>query len=297
MIGRGRKRGVHVGRDGWLFWLGERGQIADIYAASPVAAWSLWRWRRLIRSRARRCAVLDARYIQLFAPDKFTVCADLMGAPIVDARRSPARRFASQTAVVDLVAPLTAAGCATYLRTDTHWSHAGYLIAYRTFCAALGVEPAGHVLEAVGVARPQLCDLGVKLEPPETEQVAFPDFPRHAVRREANALTLHREALIGAGLAPGLLVGSRIVLENRAQSVDPRRLVLFGDSYAFHETGLGAMLAESFAEVHLLWSAGIDWAYVEGVRPGVVIHELAERFMARVPADKFRVPAGERPPD
>ena len=68
--------------------------------------------------------------------------------------------------------------------------------------------------------------------------------------------------------------------------------MLFGDSYAhFTPIMLTIMLAETFREVHFVWSASIDWGYVERARPDLVIVEIAERFMLRVPDDTFDLEA------
>lgn len=285
-MARERPRGVHRGTGGELFWLGPQGHMPSLYRRSPLQAWRLWRWRRLIAARRRRCAAMGARYVQLFPPDKLSVLADRAPTLRIDAAAGYASRLAGEAGVLDLLAPLAAARAQgePYLHTDTHWSHLGYLAAYGALCAELGPQPAAHVVDAPTEVRPRLCDLGAKLPSPVEEPVATPQWASRAVRREANALVCAREARVRARLAPGLLVGSRVVLAN-ARAADPRRLVLFGDSYAFHDAGLGAMLAESFAETHLLWSASIDWAYLERVRPDVVVHELAERFLRKLPRD------------
>ena len=91
-------------------------------------------------------------------------------------------------------------------------------------------------------------------------------------------------------------VGAHVVYRNGSAGADPRRLVLFGDSCAhFDPFLLTGMLAESFSEVHFVWSASLDWAYIEQIRPDILLFELAERFLARVPKDDFDVAvAGQR---
>ena len=281
-----RERGVHVGRDGWLFWLGDHGQLADLYADDALARWRLLRWRALIAQRRARAARMGARFVQVIAPDKLTIRADKLARPLIDPALAFARRLASAPGVLDLTSALDVEGA--YLKTDTHWSHAGYLAAYGAICAELSAAPAPQVVEAPCLqTAPHSFDLGSKLSPPVTEPYAFHDFLRTAVRREANALVAYRDREAAQGLMPGMLTGSRLVLEHTAPGVDPRRIVLFGDSYAFHATGLAAMLGETFAEVHAVWSASMDWAYVERVRPDVVVCQLAERFLRRVPLDRF----------
>lgn len=66
--------------------------------------------------------------------------------------------------------------------------------------------------------------------------------------------------------------------------------MLFGDSFSeCREHLLTGMLAETFREVHFIWNPNIDYEYVNFIQPDVVITELAERFMTRVPADKLDI--------
>jgi len=66
--------------------------------------------------------------------------------------------------------------------------------------------------------------------------------------------------------------------------------MLFGDSFSeCREHLLTGMLAETFREVHFIWNANIDYEYVNFIQPDVVITELAERFMTRIPTDKLDI--------
>ena len=285
---------VLVGEDGWLFWRGARDRVLKLHTPTRLAAWIVWRWTRLLRRRAGRCEALGARFIQLIAPDKLSIYPDKLGGQrTVD---GPAVRLArgAPGVVLDLVEPLRRArrDGETVLKTDSHWTHWGYVVAYRALCEALDASVADTVLAAAAAeATPWLFDLGSKLEPQVREPYAIHDFSRRAVRREANALMRHREGLMLEGFAPGLMVGCRFVMENAWEGADPRRVVVFGDSYAFHQTGLVPMLAESFREVHFLWSAALDWGYLARVRPDVVIAETAERFTIRPPRDGVDIDA------
>ena len=141
--------GVHVGRDGWLFLTGGSNDVVEQYRLDQDLSWS---WRRLIEARAERCKRLGVVFLQVVVPDKLTVLSHLCAETIVDPALAPAVQLAtlmgeSQAAAnyVDLVQPFRAAiGDADdlYLRTDTHWSYKGCLLAYRRICAALGVSPS-----------------------------------------------------------------------------------------------------------------------------------------------------------
>ncbi|MCJ2123095.1 alginate O-acetyltransferase AlgX-related protein [Methylobacterium sp. J-077] len=291
-------RGIAVGRDGWLFWIGRKDELVDLYTESAATRRLLRRWVRLVAHRVRRAKALGATYVHAIVPEKIAVHADTLDRPFPKLDDPPGARLnrllaaETQAELVDLFEPLRAARAEgpVYLQTDTHWNHRGYIVAYQALCAALGIAPAAHVVEANGHIERFVFDLGGKLKPPVDEAFLAHAFPRHAQRTEANALVHLRETGRVAGRG-GFFVGSRAVMHN-PEAGDPRRIVLFGDSYVFDQgPRLTAMLAESFREVHAIWSAEIDWAYVEAVKPDLVVYEIAERFLRRVPTDRFSVDA------
>ncbi len=178
------------------------------------------------------------------------------------------------------------AGEDLFYRTDSHWTFAGCHLAYREICRALGATPCPD-LAARGFRETEISgDLGGRFDPPRTERTRIHDLQRDAVRRYASPIVEAREA---AGRADTLHVGSHVIYANAAAR-DPRRLVLFGDSYShFAPLMLTIMLAETFSEVHFVWSTSVDWSYVERVRPDILLTEIAERFMFRVPDDTFNL--------
>jgi hypothetical protein len=90
----------------------------------------------------------------------------------------------------------------------------------------------------------------------------------------------------------GLHRGSNVVFVNDSAGVHPARIVLFGDSFSEYRPHLlMGMLAETFREIHFIWSLGIDWTYVRRFEPDFVITEATERFMHFVPADDFDLDA------
>ncbi len=38
-----------------------------------------------------------------------------------------------------------------------------------------------------------------------------------------------------------------------------------------------------------MWSSSLDWTYIEAVKPDILLFELAERFLARLPKDDYDV--------
>ncbi|MGY2048581.1 alginate O-acetyltransferase AlgX-related protein [Methylobacterium sp. JK268] len=287
--------GVHVGRDGWLFLIGGTNRVLQQYRATLPNAWLRWRWRRLIERRARRAAALGARFHQVIVPEKLSIYEDRLDGIALDPALSPARRLGQALsrspaagAWIDLVGPMRAARAGDpplYLRTDTHWTDRGCRLAYAEIMRALGASPRGDLAERPHAVSEAVLDLGAKLPVRPREAARMFHYLRDAARVEANALVATYES---QGRAMDLHVGARVVFRNEGAHADPRRVVLFGDSCAhFGDFFLTGLLAESFRELHFVWSASVDWGYVAATKPHLVLVEMAERFLYRVPDDRF----------
>lgn len=282
---------VHVGEDGWLFLTGGQNAPLRMYRRNLANTWRLRRWAWLIALRARRCAALGIHYLHLPVPEKLSVYADKAPAlgidPTLGYGQMVSRMLVERRICIDTVPALIAgrAEAEMFLRTDSHWTTSGCRIAHDAVCAAFGVEPRWRLEDRLLVTVEGFTgDLGQKLTPQPSESLLRHISHHDAKRIEANGLVLHHE---DAGTAAELHRGASAIYRNAAPDADPRRLVLFGDSYAnFAHHGLTAMLAETFCEVHFTWSAAIDWGYVERTRPDLVLTQIAERFMTKLPPDR-----------
>ncbi|CAO4144559.1 AlgX/AlgJ SGNH hydrolase-like domain-containing protein [Methylorubrum thiocyanatum] len=292
---------VYEGRDGWLFLIRGNNRVLEQYGRPGVSRVALWRWRRMIETRVRRCARLGATYLHALAPEKLTVYPERAEGLVFDPTRAPALRLArwltaspGARAWVDLAGAFRAArdGPPLYLRTDTHWTHHGCALAYRTILSRMGVPPRDDIeARRARTALPFSGDLGRKFAPHRTEVAEGSAFASTARRIHANDLLLQMEALGRGGDAH---LGTHAVFRNDDPLADPRRLVIFGDSYAQHTphspiATLTALFADTFREVHFLWSTGIDWRYLEAVRPDFVLGEMAERFVIDLPPHGIRI--------
>ncbi|MDV2987759.1 UNVERIFIED_CONTAM: hypothetical protein Q9R58_25970 [Methylobacteriaceae bacterium AG10] len=292
---------VYEGRDGDLFLIRGNNRVLEQYGRPGVARATLWRWRRIIATRVRRCARLGATYLHALAPEKLTVYPERAEGLAFDPGRAPSLRLArwltaspGARAWVDLAGAFRAErdGPPLYLRTDTHWTHHGCALAYRTILARMGVPPRDDIeTRRDPTPLPFSGDLGRKFGPHRTELAEGTAFASAARRVHANALLLEMEALGRGGDAH---LGTHAVFRNDDAGADPRRLVIFGDSYAQHTAHspvatLTALFADTFREVHFLWSTGIDWHYLETVRPDFVLGEMAERFVIDVPPPNIRI--------
>lgn len=289
---------VHRGRDGWLFLIGGTNGVLGQYRRSLAGWWHLRRWARLIEARAARAGALGIRTIHTIVPEKLSVYDDRTLDLSFDPHLSPARRLARRLdrmpGFVDLVAPLRAArdgATPLYRRTDSHWTYDGCLIGYRALMRACGAVPPPDIAERPRFETEGLWDLGDKLPDRPRETVVNWAVLREASRAHASPMV---EAYEAAGRAGELHVGAHVIYRNPSPHADPRTVVLFGDSYAHYAPILlTSLLAESFRELHFVWSSSLDWAYVERVRPDILMVEMAERFLARLPDDRFDLAAYE----
>ena len=283
---------VHVGRDGWLFLTGGSNDVLAQYRAEAFPPALLAQWRRLLERRLHLAGHLRARYLHVVVPDKLSVYDDRLDGLRIDPRLAPARRLAralrfspAARANLDLL-PLFRArrdGPPLYLRTDSHWTAYGCDLAYRAILARLGVVPR----DDLGAARHRetrrgLGDLGSKLVPPRAETAEIWNFSRRAERFYADPRVLDFEARGVRHWAGG--TGTHVAYRNGGPGVSRHRVLLLGDSYTGHgwqpwAGTLSAVMAETFSELHVIWSSGIDWAYVAQVRPDVIVTEIAERFV------------------
>lgn len=290
---------VHEGRDGWLFLTAGSNNVIGQFSETQAMKQRLMDWKALLISRSRRCESLGTSYLHLTVPEKLTVYDHLLRDLEIDQRLSPALRLRQsliwhplvRRACLDLVTAFRKRSDSEdlYFRTDSHWSFAGRLVAYQALCEALGAVPREDFPQRPFDEQQFQGDLGGQLDPPQSELARFYALQRDSVRHYASPIVEAREA---AGAINTLHVGAHVIYRNASPDADPRRLVLFGDSYShFAPSMLMIMLAETFREVHFIWSTSIDWAYVERTLPDILVTQIAERFMFQVPDDTFDLDA------
>lgn len=305
---------VHIGKDDVLFLLQGNNNVSSQYVRSPEAKFFLIHWQTVIGARARRLRDMGITYRHVLIPEKITIYDNILGNLDINWRLSPAnrlyhedqyyarfpmrrlrfdrvlqRRARWRSTMIDLIEPMRRERDkqSLFYRTDSHLSFAGRILAYREICRALAAEPIRDFWERPTTYHPGWAgDLGIAFTPPRYEGTTLHHIQRDAVRIYASPIVEHRER---RGLEGTLHTGAHIVYENKA-APDGRRMVLFGDSYAHcMPIGLTIMLAETFRELHFVWSTSLDWPYIERVRPDIVLTEVAERFMSRVPDDTFSI--------
>lgn len=285
---------VHVGRDGWLFYVGFRNEVAKLYRRSLRVWLYLRRWRSLIEARNARFAAMGIRHVTTVTPEKLSIVPEMCAGRLVDARLSPGRRLAAlmarstcPEAFVDLVGLFQAEPdrSALFPRTDSHWTYQGCFLAYSRICEALGVSPQPDLLDRPfrEVDRGDLAIHGGIEADGDTVRIyaALQRSERIGLGEMVRAFFDGRIAHV-----PG--VGSTAEFHNPSPDAVPKRLLLFGTSASnFDPIFLTGMFAETFRSVHFCWTPLVDWKVVERVKPDFVVCEVIERALGWIEPDDF----------
>lgn len=288
---------VHEGDDDWLFLVAGSNHVLNMYKhKSSFTAPMAKAWVKLLQERSKNLATQGIQYLFLPAPEKLTVLHKFYRGDIENIGGSPIKQMAQQHAeqvpcMVNVLPMFDRQVDSTllYWKTDTHWSFWGCFAAYQMLCARIGVPANTELLKYPYSSGPVLFDLGAKLDPPKKETARFYQLTQNAERVYANPIVRFKEEQ-GLVNEASLHVGSSVVYQNKSANAIDKCVVLFGDSFSeYREHLLTGMLAETFREVHFIWNPSIDYEYLERVKPDVVINELAERFMVRVPEDKLDI--------
>lgn len=235
-------------------------------------------WQRLLEYRHAWLAARGIRYVHVVVPNKEVVYSRFLPAelPPISPERllcRVANRLAttSGVALVNVLPELLAASVEreVYAKTDTHWNGFGAYHVYRAVIDAIGID----IRDVVGPERlaysttQNAGDIGSKLDPPVKSEFL------HCGVRVPRARVVSDNGVANNG---------RIRRTVRPESSGGPKLLVFHDS--FHNWTL-PFFAESFAETVSVHNFQMDHDIVDQERPDVVITELTERFMARLPDD------------
>ncbi len=261
---------VVVGRDGWLYYSGEKNldyyQRTEMMTPGQIEALL----RRLTLYREPLAEQGIAFYI-VVAPNKETIYPEYLpdgirqgdGLSLFDriltANKDPLLK------IIDLRPALLAAReeKQVYYRTDTHWNPDGAFTAYQVIAATIGED-----FQAV---RPH----GVNdfIRAPET------------ISGDLSAMLAMKDVLTeeSFGLEPLLPrvarmenSGDSAVLKSFSSQADTPRAMIFRDSFF---NGLMPFMMEHFREAVLVRAFEPDMDWIAAEKPDLVIIEVAERYL------------------
>ena len=268
-----------VGREGWLFFSGDR-MIEDW---TRQAAWTerdLHNWRRLLELRRDWLHQRGIKYLFVVPPDKHTVYPEYLPEWMVKSSKpSKLQQLAdymkthSTVEFIDLTQSLTDAKKirVEYLKTDTHWNSFGGFVAYQTLAQAVtrqfpGLQPlSADAYDWRPVPRP-LGDVAKILgrdSAVETTEFAYvPLGPRPLLKEIYDPIRLPHQ---------GVMETRPCYTRNERAS---GKAMVFHDSFA---CSWYPLLGQHFKEVIYVWQYNWDGPLIERERPDVVIDEILER--------------------
>jgi hypothetical protein len=279
---------VMIGRDGWLFWLGEDGESLDRHYRGT-------RWVSDFEAEAyvdevkRRHAYLQARgvaYLTVIVPEKFTIYPEYLPSwvhpghdPTLLARTIDRLAKDGTVPYVDLRPLLREAKSreTIYYLTDSHWNLAGGGVGYMAIMRAAQKLLPGRIPSIAPPVRPPYVPgrdvfwgdlaqmMGIRGEFVE------PDYlPLYKVKQDP----------AGVGLRARLITPDNDAFKIYAHpDASLPRLLLNRDSMG---NALMPMLAENFSQTICVVTPFLEQKRIDDGHPDIVIDEIVERGLVRI---------------
>lgn len=271
---------VIQGGDGWLYLDNDTNRSVDQFTGRLVLdADGLARWRSYLDGARDIAAAAGARHAVLVAASKEQVLPEHYphqrgAATALEQVRDlcePGHHLVDSAAL--LAARADKAAC--FIKTDTHWTDRGAMLAVLAVLAELGLDQAAaraHLAGDVYYTMPFAGDLGVKLAPPLAAPTEFLQAP---------------PAASGAVFDNQLPNIGRVLVFENAQALWPLRLLVFGASSSYP---MLKYLKRLFGRVVFIHSAGnLDTAIVRHERPDCLVLQTTARFMIEAPGTAFHL--------
>jgi hypothetical protein len=276
---------VMLGRDDWLYFLGEDGKSLERHyrGTLPISDTEIAAVVSELKRRQQFLASLGIPYVVTVVPDKFTIYPENLprsvGPPTTTTpltRLFDALRADGTVRLVDLREPLREAKSRerVYYATDSHWNMLGAAIGYDAIMRE--VQRALPPGKLAGIAPPLMPVYvpGADVYAGDlARQVGFP--PRY---REPDFAPFAKVlADPGARCARRSDSGADEGFEFYAcAKPDLPRAVVYRDSMAIP---LIPLLSENFSRVVYVSSRRLDPALIQREKPDVVIEEMVERSL------------------
>ena len=272
--GQAARAPVIIGRDGWLFFSGDR-LIEDYRCTDPFRPDELNEWQAALEERRDWLAERGIRYLVVVAPNAQTIYGEYLPQSmnrVGDKSRLDQlleRMHGTGVEVLDLRAPLLAAKSQlrTYHKTDTHWNEFGAFVACREILTSLARWNAAAV-------PPSLADFDVQTIDSEGDYLA---------KLVESPLAYREEVIRLVPRQPRKAVSEEVAPRNLVTTCDeaplPRAVVLH-DSFM---QALAPFLSEHFQRAHYLWTRDFRTDVIDRERPALVIEEMVERRLMSAP--------------
>lgn len=263
---------VLVGNDDWLFVHGGGNDWQQQASGRlQLTPFGLEQWAQLLSRRKSHFDDIGIRYALLIVPEKSCVYSEYLPEGTSPSQQRPVMQLlpllGSETSYP--LTPLRAgkALAPTYYRQNSHWTWFGAYLAAAEIWRRLGILE--KEMTPALLSRPVQQDLASKFD-------CFPDGNYHELD-VADRLIFTNQSEIGGH------VGRFKHLHNPDAPYHSRVLIC-GDSYAY-DHNLAAWFSFQYRDVFCSWQFGIQKALVEATQPDIVVAQIAERFLIRLPTD------------
>lgn len=276
---------VMIGRDGWLYFLGEDGKSLEQHyrGTLPIGDAEIAAVVGELKRRQQFLASLGIAHVVTIVPDKFTIYPEHLprwvGAPKTPTpmeRLIAALKADGTVRVVDLGPPLREAKARhrLYYASDSHWNLLGAAVGYDAIMREVQrALPPGTLAAIAPAAMPPYAP-GVDFYAGDlARQVGFspryrePDYAPFAKLLGDPGARCGRRADTGADEAFEIYACARSGLP---------RAIVYRDSMAIP---LIPLLSENFSRVVYVSSQRLDPALILREKPDIVIEEMVERTL------------------
>jgi hypothetical protein len=271
---------VIQGREGWLYLDNDTNRSVDQYTGRlRLDQEGLQRWESYLDSCAAIAAEVEARHAMVIAASKEQVLPEhyphAKGATTVHEQVlglcQPVHR------VLDTVALLAGRDdrAACFMRTDTHWTDRGAMLATVALIERLGLDAQAarrRFSDDVYYTMPFAGDLGVKLSPALAVPTEFLQAP---------------PATSGTVFDNGFPNIGRVLVFEQGGALWDQCLLIFGASSSYQ---MLKYLKRLFGRIVFVHSAGnVDPEVVHHERPDYLVMQTTARFMIEPPDTTFRL--------
>lgn len=285
------------GRDGWLF---SRQSAQRLYSEESRTNNHLDSWRDELKHRTQRLAASGCRYLHVVVPDKVSSVHEHLDG--ISSEYQWQNRYSPLDELTKKYKPGLPCliSSAAYLerqkgsyplfwRADTRWTPWAAYMTCQLLCSSLGVTINNQLLGYPYSESVRAMNLDNGMVSDNSEPTRLYRYWLRSKLRFAGELVKLRESYFEPGSAKladkAYAEGAHVVYENHHAEASRFSVVIFGDeNSADSRSLLTGMLAETFSEVHFIWGDGIDYDYVDRVKPDIVITQGQELALLNKPS-------------
>ncbi len=281
LFGHSPNDAVALGKDGFLFYMSDG--LRDFVQGYPaIPEGYLGVWASFFDRMAAESSARDIPFLFALGPNKNSVYGEFLPRWLAERRGETRTGAVMEMArehlpyeTPDLRMVLAAKrgelpGTPLYHKTDTHWNRHGAALAMQAVFAPLGIEiPVPEMtVRSAGRAGDLARMLGWQNRLSE-EVPVFPEPPDfQCLSADGTVFTVN---------TLNIFPWTRIVCRN--ENARSERLLVLMDSFGVATV---PVLANTFGEVHFVWTNAMDMDLVDRIDPDIVLKVLVERQLHRM---------------